>query len=154
MPKKDKNLNDILDSAKEAVKKAADEVEQKAKEFAGEAKESAKDFSDQANQAKENLKEEWNRVRTDSLSNKKIIAGILGILFGYLGAHKFVLGYHKEGFILLGLFLISIPAMFVFIGFLTIYIPGLIGFIEGIIYLTKTDDDFYNTYQVGRRPWF
>ena len=31
MPKKDKNLNDILDSAKEAVKKAADEVEQKAK---------------------------------------------------------------------------------------------------------------------------
>ena len=30
----------------------------------------------------------------------------------------------------------------------------IVGLIEGIIYLTKTDEDFYNTYQVGRKPWF
>ena len=31
---------------------------------------------------------------------------------------------------------------------------GLVGLIEGIIYLTKSDEEFYNTYQVGKKPWF
>ena len=31
---------------------------------------------------------------------------------------------------------------------------GIIGIIEGIIYLTKSDEEFYNTYQVGKKPWF
>ena len=31
---------------------------------------------------------------------------------------------------------------------------GLIAFIEFIIYLTKTDEDFEQTYVVGRKPWF
>lgn len=31
---------------------------------------------------------------------------------------------------------------------------GLIGLIEGIIYITKSDEEFYNTYQVGKKPWF
>ena len=31
---------------------------------------------------------------------------------------------------------------------------GLVGLIEGIIYLTKTDEEFYTTYQVGKKPWF
>jgi hypothetical protein len=31
---------------------------------------------------------------------------------------------------------------------------SLIGFVEGIIYLTKTDEDFYQTYQVGKKGWF
>ena len=31
---------------------------------------------------------------------------------------------------------------------------GIIGLIEGIIYLTKSDEEFYNTYQVGQKPWF
>jgi hypothetical protein len=30
----------------------------------------------------------------------------------------------------------------------------IVGLIEGIIYLTKTDEEFYNTYQVGTKPWF
>ena len=33
-------------------------------------------------------------------------------------------------------------------------VASIIGFIEGIIYLTKSDEDFYNMYQVGRKPWF
>lgn len=73
--------------------------------------------------------------------NKKVAAGILAILLGVFGIHKFYLGYTKEGVIQL------------LLGFLC-GIGGLIGLIEGILYLTKTDGDFYQTYQVGRKPWF
>lgn len=73
--------------------------------------------------------------------NKKIAAGILAILLGTLGIHKFYLGYSKEGIIQLILGLLC-------------GIGGLIGLIEGIIYLTKSDEDFYQTYQVGRKGWF
>lgn len=86
--------------------------------------------------------------------NKKVLAGIMGILFGGLGIHKFVLGYNQEGFILLGVFLISIPLTCFLIGAITIYVPVIIGLIEGIIYLTRTDEEFYQTYQVNKKPWF
>ena len=36
-----------------------------------------------------------------------MIAGILGIFLGFLGVHKFILGYKKEGFMLLGTTLLS-----------------------------------------------
>jgi len=29
-----------------------------------------------------------------------------------------------------------------------------IGLIEGIIYLTKSDAEFYQTYMVGKKEWF
>lgn len=74
------------------------------------------------------------------MENKKLVAGILAILLGSLGIHKFYLGYTKEGVIQLVLGLFGIG--------------GLIGLIEGIIYLAKTDEDFYQTYQVGSRTWF
>ena len=31
---------------------------------------------------------------------------------------------------------------------------SLIGLIEGIIYLTKSDQEFYQTYQVNKKGWF
>ena len=31
---------------------------------------------------------------------------------------------------------------------------GIIGFIEGVIYLSKTDEDFYQTYAIEKKPWF
>jgi hypothetical protein len=31
---------------------------------------------------------------------------------------------------------------------------SLIGLIEGIIYLTKTDEEFYQMYQVNKKGWF
>jgi hypothetical protein len=31
---------------------------------------------------------------------------------------------------------------------------GIIGLIEGIIYLTKTDEEFYQTYVVEKKAWF
>lgn len=133
------NLNDMMDDAKENAKKAADKVNKKASEFAEEAKEAAKEFTESA-------KETFN---TASGENKKVLSGILGILFGWLGIHKFILGYTKEGVILL---------IFGVLGFLTCGITSgiswIIGFIEGLIYLTKSDEDFYNTYQAGYKPWF
>lgn len=79
-------------------------------------------------------------------SEKKIAAGICGILLGALGVHKFILGYTKEGVIMLVLTVISLG----FLGFVT----GIIGLIEGILYLTKSDDDFVATYVNGKKAWF
>lgn len=143
------DLNDMLGDAKEGAKKAAD----KAEKFAGEAKEKAKEF---AHEAKETASEFSKNAKETfaSADNKKILAGILGILFGGLGIHKFILGYNKEGGILLGATLVGILLSCVGIGVLFVWIPGFIGFIEGIIYLTKSDADFYNTYQAGKKPWF
>ena len=75
-------------------------------------------------------------------AEKKIAAGICGILIGGLGVHKFILGYTKEGIIQ------------IVITICTCGIGGLIGFIEGIIYLTKSDEDFVNTYITNKRGWF
>ena len=78
--------------------------------------------------------------------NKKLVAGILAIILGVFGVHKFILGYQKEGLIML---LVTI---------LTCGIGGavvsIIGLIEGIIYLTKTDEEFYQMYQVNKKTWF
>jgi TM2 domain-containing membrane protein YozV len=88
-------------------------------------------------------------------SEKKILAGLLGILLGGLGVHKFVLGYTQEGTIMLSLTLVGWVLTFCTFG-LTFFIPlaiGIIGLVEGIIYLTKTDEEFAATYIEGRRPW-
>ena len=83
---------------------------------------------------------------SDSGSNNKVVAGILGILLGSLGVHKFVLGYTKEGVIML---LISVLSF----GILSV-VSAIIGLIEGIMYLTKSDEEFVATYVTGKKPWF
>jgi TM2 domain-containing membrane protein YozV len=79
-------------------------------------------------------------------SSNKIAAGICGILLGSLGIHKFILGYTGAGIIML---LVTI---------LTCGIAGIvihiIGLIEGIIYLTKSDEEFVRIYVDGRKEWF
>jgi TM2 domain-containing membrane protein YozV/RNA polymerase subunit RPABC4/transcription elongation factor Spt4 len=78
----------------------------------------------------------------------KIVAGVLGVLLGCLGIHKFYLGYTKQGLIML---LVSILTSWTWIG------PGLIGtigLIEGIMYLVKSDEDFYATYVQSKKKWF
>lgn len=74
--------------------------------------------------------------------SKRILAGVLAILLGGFGVHKFVLGYTMQGLIQLGITVITC-------GF-----GGLIGLVEGIIYLTKSDEEFVRVYQQGRRGWF
>lgn len=82
-------------------------------------------------------------------AEKKIAAGICGILLNGLGIHKFILGYTTEGIIMLatyivGLFLCGIPSIAV----------AIIGIVEGVIYLTKSDEEFSNTYIINKKPWF
>lgn len=76
----------------------------------------------------------------------KIAAGVLAILLGGLGIHKFYLGYTTAGLIMLLVTILSLG--------MAAPIVGIIGLVEGIIYLTKTDADFYNTYVLGDRAWF
>lgn len=40
-------------------------------------------------------------TQSSSGENKKVVAGICGILLGGLGVHKFLLGYNTEGLIML-----------------------------------------------------
>jgi TM2 domain-containing membrane protein YozV len=78
--------------------------------------------------------------------NKKIAAGICGILLGCLGIHKFILGYTGAGLTML---LITVLTCGV-----ASPITGLIGFIEGIIYLTKSDEEFAQMYVRNKKAWF
>ena len=91
-----------------------------------------------------------------SVGNKsKVVAGVLAILVGVLGVHKFYLGYSGQGALLLVLFILGIPLMFLFgIGIIVWLVLGIIGLVEGIIYLTKPDLEFEETYVKGRKPWF
>jgi TM2 domain-containing membrane protein YozV len=74
-------------------------------------------------------------------ADKKIVVGICAILLGGFGVHKFILGYTNEGIIQLVLGL-------------CFGIGGIIGIIEGIIYLTKSDEEFARTYLIEKKPWF
>jgi TM2 domain-containing membrane protein YozV len=80
------------------------------------------------------------------ISSKKMTAGLLGILIGGLGIHKFVLGYQNAGLIML---LVSLLTCLV-----ASPIMSAIGLIEGILYLTKSDEEFYRTYILGKKEWF
>jgi TM2 domain-containing membrane protein YozV len=75
-------------------------------------------------------------------AEKKLVAGLLGILLGGFGIHKFYLGYTKEG-------IIQIAATFITCG-----LASVVGLIEGILYLVKSDEEFVNTYITNKKPWF
>ena len=89
-------------------------------------------------------------------ADKKIAAGICGIVLGGLGIHKFVMGYTQEGVILLSVYLVSLIIAMVTCGIGTplVLIPSIVGIIEGIIYLTKSDEEFVQTYVLNKKPWF
>ena len=78
--------------------------------------------------------------------SKRVIAGILGIFLGVLGIHKFVLGYTKEGLTML---LISVLTCGV-----GAIVMKIIAIIEGITYLTKSDEEFIEMYQINHKGWF
>lgn len=82
--------------------------------------------------------------------SKRVAAGILAILLGWAGVHKFILGYTAEGITML---VLTVVLTFITCGVFSGLI-GLIGLIEGIVYLTKTDEEFIYTYQTNKKPWF
>lgn len=81
---------------------------------------------------------DWKAMGAD----KKLIAGLCGILVGGFGVHKFVLGYTTEGIIQ------------IVITFVTCGAGSIVGLVEGIIYLTKSDEEFVRTYIQGKKGWF
>ena len=88
------------------------------------------------------LDENGNIISKNNEESKRILAGVLAIVLGGLAVHKFILGYTKTGIIQL------------ILTFATCGLVGLISLIEGIIYLTKTDEEFINTYQANKKEWF
>ena len=110
------------------------------------------------------------RSQYQQFNEKKIFAGICGVLFGAFGVHKFILGYQNAGVIMLvvtlSTFFVGVMLTFALSSFwalsflssgffgLGCSVMGIIGLIEGIIYLTKTDKEFYDTYIARRREWF
>ncbi len=84
----------------------------------------------------------------------KVAAGILAILLGTLGIHKFYLGYTGPGVLLLIASFLSVLLFVVVIGIFGIIAISIVVFIEGILYLTKTDEDFHQTYVENRKDWF
>lgn len=107
-------------------------------------------------------------------------AGILGIFLGLFGIHKFYLGIPTArihlivGGVGLGVLILSAMLAPVFvmtmsatamamagllgiltvIGWLAMCASGIVGFIEGIMYLTKSDDEFREIYVEAKKPWF
>lgn len=74
--------------------------------------------------------------------SKRVLAGILGILLGGFGVHRFILGDATGGIIRIVITVVTCGA------------GGIIGLIEGIIYLTKTDEQFEQEYVQGGKAWF
>lgn len=79
-------------------------------------------------------------------SDKKVVAGVLAILLGSLGIHKFYLGYTTSGLIMLLVTVLTCGA--------GAAVMHVIGIVEGVVYLTKTDEEFDEIYVRGRKEWF
>jgi TM2 domain-containing membrane protein YozV len=65
----------------------------------------------------------------------KTTAAIFALLLGSFGLHKFYLGRAGQGIL--------------YLFFFWTFIPGFIGFIEGIVYLTMGDAEFNAKYNQG-----
>jgi len=91
-----------------------------------------------------------NKIRmTTKGKSKKAGAVLLSFFFGAVGAHKFYLGYKKQGLCMLILFvfgymLLGLPSMVI----------AVIAMVEFIIYLCKSDVEFERDYVLENRPWF
>ena len=74
--------------------------------------------------------------------SKRVLCGVMGLLLGSLGIHRFVLGDTTGGILR------------IVITIVTCGVGSLIGSIEGILYLTKSDADFVRIYEVEKKAWF
>ena len=79
-------------------------------------------------------------------NSKKTAAGICAILLGSLGIHKFILGMNTAGLIMLLSTLLTCG--------LAAAVFHVISVVEGVLYLTKSDEEFYRTYILGKKEWF
>jgi TM2 domain-containing membrane protein YozV len=92
------------------------------------------------------IDEKGNVIPKSTEESKRILAGILAIILGPFGVHKFILGYTTQGIILLASTVVTCG--------IGAAITSIIGLIEGIIYLTKSDEEFTYMYQTNKKEWF
>jgi len=90
------------------------------------------------------------RVTDGNRIANRIATGVVAILWGWLGIHKFMLGLNTPGLIMLLTSLLTVPLT---CGYGAL-VMGTIGIIEGVLYLTKTDAEFRDIYVYGKKPWF
>jgi len=88
-----------------------------------------------------------------SPTKNKTTAGLLALFLGGLGIHKFYLGFTGSGLVFL-----LVNTIGFFLTWILLFTPnivlGIIALIEGIIYLTKTDEEFHQRYIVEKKNWF
>ncbi|WP_224332236.1 TM2 domain-containing protein [Haloprofundus halobius] len=72
------------------------------------------------------------RPPPSAVDDKRLVAALLAILLGSFGAHKFYLGRTKMGILYL---------LFFWTG-----LPGLVGIVEGALYLSKSREEFEAKY--------
>lgn len=89
-----------------------------------------------------------SHAQAQASEKSRVAAGLLALFVGSLGIHKFYLGYKSEGIIMP---VITLLGSLVLLG---PFVMGVISLIEGIIYLTKTDEDFNRTYVQNKKGWF
>ncbi len=87
-----------------------------------------------------------NMPTVEEASRLKVAAGVVAILLGGFGIHKFILGCTGAGLVMLLVTVLSF-------GFLS-PIMVTIGIVEGIVYLTRSDQMFLQDYVVNKRSWF
>lgn len=92
------------------------------------------------------LDENGNVIPKSNEESKRVIAGILAILLGPFGVHKFILGYTTQGIILLAITIVTCG--------IGAAVTSIVGLIEGVVYLTKSDEEFIYTYQTNKKEWF
>lgn len=81
-----------------------------------------------------------NGAGREYYDKNRTTAAILAIFLGGIGAHKFYMGYNKEGVVQLLLSLLF-------------GLGWILAVIEGIIYISKSEADFQATYINGDKGW-
>ena len=108
------------------------------------------DFDAQKSDAKDIYR---SPVTASSSGKSKVAAGLLAIFLGGWGIHKFYLGYTAPGLVFLLTNTIGFAVTWIML-FIPNIVLGVIALVEGILYLTKTDEEFEQTYVVNKKEWF
>lgn len=113
------------------------------------------------------LQGQGTRISED-VAHQRMVASLFAIFLGSLGIHKFYLGLNQAGIMLLAIHM-GVWFLAMVIGVLTLGLGILITipfammisilislgtFAEGLIYLTKSDQDFKQRYLIEKRAWF
>lgn len=83
-------------------------------------------------------------------TKNRTTAGILALILGGFGAHKFYMGYSGEGMLLLVIDMIIVIAT----GGAGAIVTAVVPFVEGIAYLRMSDEEFQRVYIQGHKAWF